>query len=539
MIFAGVTEGGRVSARVVVIGAGIGGLVSAALLAARGHDVTVLEKEPWVGGKARRVAVDGAEIDGGPTVFTYREVFDEVFAACGARLDDHVTVTQADVIARHAWGPGERLDLYADPLRSEDAIGAFAGADAARGYRAFRHEAQRIFNVLEQPFLRGDKASTPLPMMWRIGPWRLGDMLAMRPFDGMWNALGQHFADPRLRQLFGRYATYSGSSPFAAPATLMLIAHVEARGVWLIAGGIHALAKAIAGLSERQGARIRTNAAVAEVLTHGGRASGVRLASGEVIPADIVICNGDPAALATARFGAGAAKAVPPVPPTKRSLSALVWYAHAETSGFDLSHHNVFFSPDYAREFREIAAGQTPSDPTAYLCAMDRGASNAVAPPATRARSRARSRERIQIIVNAPANGDIHTYTPEERARCTTAMMATLRRCGLTLEDPAPQQLMTPQDWEHLFPATGGALYGRASHGWAASFQRQGPKTRLPGLYCTGGATHPAAGVPMAALSGQLAARVIARDLGLMKPSRRAVTAGGMSMPSATTGSTG
>lgn len=519
------------SARVVVIGAGIGGLVSAALLAARGADVTVVEMADWVGGKARRVTVDGAEIDGGPTVFTMRDVFDQVFRACGERLDDSVTVRRAEVIARHAWSPDEKLDLFADPLRSEDAIGTFAGAAAARGYRAFRHEARRIFDVLEDPFLRGDKASTPLPMMWRIGPWRIGDTLAMRPFDRMWDALGQHFADPRLRQLFGRYATYCGSSPFAAPATLMLIAHVEARGVWLIDGGIHALAKALAALALRKGAAVRCNAPVAEVLTSNGRASGVRLASGEVIAADIVICNGDPAALAQARFGAGAAKAVPQLPPAKRSLSALVWYAHAQTSGFDLSHHNVFFSPDYAREFREIAAGSPPSDPTVYVCAMDRGAGEHAAPP--------EGRERIQIIVNAPANGDAHEYSPEEREQCTQRMMATLTRCGLTLEDPAPHQLMTPQDWEGLFPATGGALYGRASHGWAASFQRQGPRTRLPGLYCTGGATHPAAGVPMAALSGQLAARVIAKDLASMKTSRPAAIPGGMSMQSARTGSTG
>ena len=511
----------------------MGGLTSAALLAVHGHDVTVLEKEAWVGGKARRVSVDGAAIDGGPTVFTYRHVFDEVFAACGARLEDHVTIARAEVIARHAWDADGTLDLFADPERSAEAVGAFAGPEAARGYRSFAAEAQRIFEVLEDPFLRGDKAATPFPMMWRIGPWKLGDMLAMRPFDRMWDALGGHFKDARLQQLFGRYATYCGSSPFAAPATLMLIAHVEARGVWLIEGGIHALAKAIAGLAERQGARIRTSAPVAEVLTANGRTSGVRLASGEVIPADIVICNGDPGALATGRFGAAARRAVPAIPPAKRSLSALVWYAHTATSGFDLTHHNVFFSRDYAREFREIAAGGTPSEPTVYVCAIDRSAREAdPAPPAG-------ARERLQIIVNAPANGDVRQYTPEERERCTQAMMATLKRCGLTLEDPLEHQLMTPQDWEGLFPATGGALYGRASHGWAASFQRQGPKTRLPGLYCTGGATHPAAGVPMAALSGQLAARVIAKDLASTRTSPRAVTAGGMSTRSATTGSTG
>jgi 1-hydroxycarotenoid 3,4-desaturase len=521
-----------VNGRVAVIGAGIGGLTSAALLAARGADVTVLEKEDWLGGKARSVAVDGAAIDGGPTVFTYRTVFEEVFAACGARLEDHVTISKAEVLARHWWDDASgHLDLFADRQASIEAVGRFAGAEAARGYAAFAAEAQRIFEVLEEPFLHGDKASTPLPMMWRMGLRRLPEMLAMRPFDGMWAALGEHFGDQRLRQLFGRYATYCGSSPFKAPATLMLIAHLEARGVWLIEGGIHALARALGTLAERQGARVRTNAAVAEVLTANGRTSGVRLESGEVIPADIVICNGDPSALATGRFGESARRAVPAIPPAKRSQSALVWYAHAEARGAALTHHNVFFSPDYAREFREIGAGRTPSEPTVYVCAIDRAARPDAPAPA--------GRERLQIIVNAPADGDVHAYSPEEKEQCTRAMMATLRRCGLELEDPLPHRLMTPQDWEHLFPATGGALYGRASHGWAASFQRQGPKTRLSGLYCTGGATHPAAGVPMAALSGRLAARVIAKDLASMKTSRPAVTAGGMSTRSATTGSTG
>lgn len=307
--------------------------------------------------------------------------------------------------------------------------------------------------------------------------------------------------------------------------------------MWLIEGGIHALAKALAGLAEGQGARVRTGAAVAEILTSGGRASGVRLASGEIVAADIVICNGDPSALATGRLGKDAARAVPAIPRAKRSLSALVWYAHTATRGFELTHHNVFFSRDYAREFREIAAGGTPCEPTVYVCAIDRGAR--IGDPAPAPGTASFGRERLQIIVNAPADGDVHAYTPEERARCTQAMMATLKRCGLELENPLPHSLMTPQDWEHLFPATGGALYGRASHGWAASFQRQGPRTRLAGLYCTGGATHPAAGVPMAALSGQLAARVIAKDLASTRRSPRAAIPGGMSTRSATTGSTG
>ena len=519
--------------RIVIIGAGIGGLTSAALLAARGAQVTVLEKEPQVGGKARSVEVDGVPVAGGPTVFTMRDVFDAVFAECGSALEDHVHISQAEIIARHAWDDTGSLDLFADPARSEEAIGDFAGASEARAFGAFRAEAKRIYDVLDEPFLRGDAASTPLPMMWRIGPWRIGDALAMRPFDNFWKALGGHFSDPRLHQLFGRYSTYCGSDPFRSQATLMLIAHVEAKGVWLIDGGIHALAQALADLAQSQGAQIRTDARVAQLLTENSRVSGVRLTNGEMIAGDTVVCNADPAALARGKFGQGVTSSVARMPDHKRSLSALVWFAHAETSGFDLSHHNVFFSSDYAREFREIAGGAPPSDPTVYLCAQDRSGRLGGAAPIA-----AGQRERLQMIVNAPANGDTATYSSEEIETCNQAMRQTLERCGLTLEDPMPHHLALPSEWENLFPATGGALYGRASHGWAASFQRQGPRTRIPGLYCAGGGTHPSAGVPMAALSGQLAARVILKDHASMRKSRPAAIRGGISTRSAKTGST-
>ena len=515
--------------QVVVIGAGIGGLVSAALLAARGCDVTVVEKEASVGGKARRLAVDGQPVDAGPTVFTLREVFEDVFRTCGSDLATALSIRPAHIIARHAWDEDGHLDLFADPLRSEEAIGDFAGADAARGYGAFRKEARRIYNILDESLLRQGKVFWPLPLMRRIGLFRFGDLAAIRPYESMWKVLGEHFADPRLRQLFGRYATYCGSSPFSAPATLMLIAHVEAKGVWLIDGGMSALAEALRALAERNGAQFRFGEGVARIETDAGGASGVILDSGERIAGRTVLCNADPAALASGRFGDAAASAVGRKPEGKRSLSALVWLAHSETRGFPLSRHNVFFSPHYPAEFSAIRAGRSPADPSVYVCAQDRDA---------RGGEPADGRERLQVIVNAPANGDSHIFTDKELTRCTQRMTRSLERCGLKLEPDFPHRLVSPADFAALFPSTGGALYGQASHGWAASFLRQGAATRIPGLYCVGGSTHPGAGVPMAALSGQIGARQAMERLASTRRSHPVAMAGGMSMQSRTTDAT-
>jgi len=493
---------------IVVVGGGVGGLVSAALLASRGLDVTLCEAAATPGGKLR--GIDG--IDAGPTVFTLRDVFDGIFEACGASLDDHLDLRTADVLARHAWSDGSRLDLHADPTTTESAIAEFAGTESLRGYRAFRAEAARLHRALDTPFLRGSKTD-PITLGWRMGLRGFPDYLNLRAYTSMWTALGKYLPDPRLRQLFGRYATYCGSSPFETPATLMLIADVEAAGVWSVSGGMHRLAYALAALATRAGVQIRYDTPVSEITAERGRVAGVVTAAGERIAATQVIVNADPAALGDGRFGAAAARAVGMVPRSARSNSAIVWCARGTLSGIDPAHHNVFFSDDYPAEFADLKAGRVPTNPSVYVCSQ---ADNA-----------------LQILINAPPDGDTNPYSLQETDRCRLQMQKTLTACGVAV-DAQDISVQTPADFERLNRSTGGALYGRASHGWAASFRRQGSRTKMPGLYCAGGSTHPGAGVPMAALSGQLASAALLLDRGSTVSSRPAVTAGGMSTRSAT-----
>ena len=502
----------------MIVGAGIAGLTAAVDLARQGIAVTVLERAAAPGGKMRELETAGVALDAGPTVFTMRWVFDALFADAGSTLAEHVALTKADILARHAWSDTERLDLFADPARTEAAIGDFAGAEEARGYRAFREESARIYRTLEHTFITAPRP-TALSLMGSVARQGVGGLWSIRPFDTMWAALGRHFRDPRLRQLFGRYATYCGSSPFLAPATLMLVAHVEQEGVWLVEGGMHRLAAALAGLATQHGATIRYGAEVAEIVTGSGRATGVRLASGEFVAAATVVVNADASALASGLLGASVRHAVP-APTGVRSLSAVTWAMQAETDGFPLSRHTVFFSRDYPAEFDAIARGALPGEPTVYVCAQDRDDSGTVqAGP-----------ERLLVLVNAPAVGDTRPFPESEIAACADRTFSLLQRCGLRLRPTAPPVVTTPAGFNQLFPATGGALYGQATHGPMASFARPGSRTAVPGLYLAGGSVHPGAGVPMAALSGRLAASRVMADLGSTRRSRPAAMRGGMSM---------
>ncbi|GAC1299752.1 MAG: phytoene desaturase family protein [Steroidobacteraceae bacterium] len=509
--------------RVAVIGAGVAGLTAAIDLACAGFDVRLFERGATPGGKIRSVEIHGRSMDAGPSVFTLRGLFDSLFDDAGDDFGRRVKLAPANILARHAWGAEQHLDLFANLEQSADAIGAFAGRREAEGFRRFAAQAKRIYATLDHSFMRAARP-TPLDLVHRIGLGRSAELWNIQPFATLWRATARYFEDTRLRQLFGRYATYCGSSPFAAPATLMLVAHVEQAGVWYIDGGMQELADQLAALAVRKGAHLRYACEVARIQTNGTRVTAVHTSDGEQMAVDAVVCNADNNALAAGHFGTAVHRAVAPTPASARSLSAVTWNLLASTGGFELAHHSVFFSNDYRAEFDDIfRRRRLPSSPTIYVCAQDRRDASAQTEG---------SQERLFLLVNAPPVGDTHWFDESEIEACQTQMFQRLAHCGLTVNSrPDATLITTPSDFHRLFPATGGALYGRASHGWMASFRRAGSRSAIQGLYLAGGSSHPGPGVPMAAISGRLAAGCITSDYASIVRYHPAGMSGGTSMP--------
>ena len=509
--------------KVVVIGSGIGGLVAALELGAWGFDVQVIEAHETLGGKIRALPVGkGQEIDSGPTVFTMRRVFDDLFDACGLSFEDSVKLEPLNLLARHAWHNGGELDLFANKEQTADAISAFATPGEGRRYLRFCRQAARTFETLETTYMRARRPNV-LELVARIGRSDPVGLTAIHPFRTLWAELSRYFDDHRLRQLFGRYATYCGASPYAAPGTLMLIAHAEQQGVWLIKGGMFRLVAEIARAAERSGVKFICGCKVEEILTDQSRASGVRLSTGEKIPADAVVFNGDASALGAGLLGQGASRSISAIAPSRRSQSAITLSFVAEAEGFELAPHTVFFGSDYESEFDDVFhEGRLPRKPTVYVHAPDRPHDGG--PPRQR-------EERLFMLINAPANGDTRKYTNEDLEQCEARASELMSRCGLRLRRFSGNRVWTtPEHFARMFPGTGGALYGLAPHGWRSSFQRHGSRSPLPRLYLAGGSVHPGSGVPMAALSGRLAAASVIQDCRSTTGSHRAAIAGGTLM---------
>jgi phytoene desaturase len=450
---------------------------------------------------------DGFRWDTGPSVITMRHVFDDLFRAAGRRLEDYLTLRRAEPLTRYFFPDGIRLDASSDVSRMAPQIAALNERDV-EGYLEYLAYVARLHRITGGVFIY-DEPPTPASLL-KVS---LPDARHVDPFRSMDRAIRGFVRSPHLRQLLGRFATYVGASPYRAPATLNVIAHVELTGgVWYPQGGIYAIARAYERLARDLGVEIHTGSAVTRIEVERGAVTGVRLVGGDHIAARAAIANVDVATVYE--------RLLPPEVVNPHAVRRLTG-ADTSCSGFilllgieghtpQLAHHNIFFSPDYPREFDQIfRRGVPPDNPTIYIAITSR-ADPQDAPEGC---------ENWFVLVNAPPLGPAFDWATQAQ-RYRDVVLRRLaefgqHRYGIDVRGRIRvERMLTPVDLERLTGARRGALYGLSSNHPFTAFQRPHNRARdIRGLYFAGGTTHPGGGVPMVTLSGAVAARLLLHDL--------------------------
>ncbi|MFL2800432.1 MAG: 1-hydroxycarotenoid 3,4-desaturase CrtD [Paracoccaceae bacterium] len=488
--------------RIIIVGAGIGGLVSALLLSHQGFKVTVIERNEGPGGKLRALSSEEGPIDAGPTVLTLIDVFEEIFSKANLDLFKELDLYKEEILARHYWPDGKCLDLFSSHEKNLVSIEGVFGEKSANEFDKFHRDCETLFFSFNKGLLRNKE-----PMSFYANTDFLKSLPRLIRILGLptdyWSKLEKYFSEPKLRQLFGRYATYVGGSPFNSPSLLQLIWYVEFLGVWRIKGGLHNLADRLKQLSTKNGVEFIFNRSVKKINLKENKVSSVDLNDGKNYKAGTVLFNGDPRNFREGSLGEGFKSLIKKRATEPRSLSAYVWSFASETKGLKLAHHNVFFNENYQREFDSILAGQIAEDPTLYVCQQEEGLKNS-------------SKNRFEIIINAPSLSQNKISATKEYELCKERTFQKLSKMGINFKNmPNSSDLTTPKKFETLAPGADGSIYGLSPQRLFSTFQRPSGKTKVKGLYLVGGGVHPGPGLPMAALSGKHAAEMIKRDLAL------------------------
>ncbi len=482
--------------KIIIIGAGLGGLSAAIRLAKLGFDVTVLEKNETVGGKVNFVEAGGYKFDTGASLLTMRHVFEELFTFAEKRLEDYLDLTALDPICRYFWTDGTTFDASQDLQKTESEIEKFAPQDV-ENFRNYLRDSKQKYQIAEKTFLA--RSLNDLPKL--LHPKYLKDLLAISSLKTLDAHNRQYFQSPKLQQLFNRFATYNGSSPYRTPATFALVPFVEfGLGAWYVRGGIYEIPKALAKLAREFNVKIRTNCAVEKIVIENKKAVGVQLENGEILLGDSVVANSD--AVETYRNLIDKKFFNKKLDAREPSCSGFVLLLGTNKKFPSLAHHNIFFSDDYKAEFDALFADLRPAqNPTIYVCATSK----------TDDTQSPENCENLFVLINAPYTSDKTDWSREAKPY-RDLIIKKLEKFGLEgLEKSIEfEQIITPADFENRYRTNRGSIYGVSSNGIFSAFLRVPNRARkIENLYFVGGATHPGGGMPLVLLSGKMASELI------------------------------
>jgi phytoene desaturase len=481
----------------IVIGAGVGGLSAAIRLAAKGVQVRVLERLPNAGGKLNLLEDAGYFFDTGPSLVTLPWVFEDLFAAAGEKLSDWLTLVRLEPVCRYFYADGTGFDASADMPTMMQNLEKFS-AGSGQDFNAFFGHAARAWRGSRVPFLESS-ISSPLDFIKNGIPWM--DLTALLPIPTLDGLARRYFKDVRLHQFIGRYATYTGSSPYSAPGTLSTVLYSEyAYGAWYVKGGLYAIAQALEKLALKLGVEFSFHSSVKKIITENAVVKAVQLENNEILGCDSVICNADASHL----YEELLEKTLDPrKTKLEPSISGFVMLLGVKGETKGLEHHNIFFSGNYKKEFQQIFTELQPaSEPTIYVCISSKS-DLTQAPDGC---------ENWFILVNAPPTGKVDWTV--EAPKYAAQILELLAKRGYDIRKRIQvQHIMTPTDLEHKYLTHRGGIYGSSSNTVSSAFLRpQNRSQTVRGLYLATGSAHPGGGLPLVMLSGKLAANALLED---------------------------
>ncbi len=484
--------------KVIVIGSGLGGLSAAVLLAKKGFQVQLFEQNLTPGGKMNQIREQGFYFDTGPSLLTMPFVIDEIFAECGVERKKQLEFIPIEPVCRYFWSDGTQLDASVDVSGMMAALAEFSKEDAAN-FPLFLNYARRIYELTADVFL-----FSPIHEISKILKWQnLSKILSVHqidPFRTVHESVSRFFKHPKIIQLFNRYATYNGSDPYRAPATLNIIPYVEyGLGSFYIKGGMYQLVEKLVELAQQLGVKIQTNCRVDQIISQNRKLQGVQIQK-DFLPADFVVCNGD-VVVSYNELIADFEPRRKKLNQLEASLSGLVFLWGIDKKFPQLAHHNIIFSDNYQLEFKQIFGEKTiPSDPTIYIAISSKKDPDH-APE---------NSENWFVLLNIPPlNTKINWASAVESLR--SIVLNKLKQAGMDVSSHILfEKIFTPEDFYRLYRSNQGSIYGIASNDRNTAFKRPPNRNRdIQGLYFAGGSSHPGGGVPLTMLSGKLCADLI------------------------------
>ncbi len=503
------------SARVLnvgVIGGGLAGLAAACTLASRGHKVTLLEKNEWVGGKAAQLHQDGFRFDMGPTILTLPSVLHRIFREANRKLEDYMDLVALDPQWRCFFDDGGVLDLVPDLAKMKANLERFSpNPNVGQGYERFMQISKRLHEVSDKFFFWKSVGgiSDTMEVGGAFSATVLKDVMSLRMGRTVAGLVRSCVPDARAAQMIDHFTQYVGSSPEASPAVLCGIAHMQTEeGVWYPIGGTRSVPEALSKLACELGVEIKTQVDVASIDSDGASVRGVTTTTGEKYEFDAVVSNCD--AVRTHRElmkGSATDKKFEKRRSYEPACSGVVLYLGLKERYEHLLHHNFVFSKDPHEEFDYIyKQGKPAPDPTAYVCAPA-STEPQVAPPGG---------EALYILVHTPYLRPDHDWSkmlPAYREVILDKLENTAGLKGIR-DRIVSENSLTPEGIHKRYRVLNGAIYGLASHGrFLGAFKPANRSRDLKGLYLAGGAAHPGPGMPMVMMSGWIAGDTLDSDM--------------------------